>query len=196
MSIQQNKFKTIADTIRACLGTEDSISPDSFADKVGAVSESSLSKGYTQGKSESDTVLSARITELEAGLVTEYEKGYEKGLEEAEGVKMTCGYMQGANSDTFSVSGLGFKPKDIRILPFFSIYGTYRVKRLVWKESAGGKCITTDGSNDGNYLNDAIVTTTDDGFSAKSGGTKSASFLKEDYFYWFAFAEEQEGGYV
>ncbi|MBQ4544575.1 MAG: hypothetical protein II996_03285 [Oscillospiraceae bacterium] len=166
MSIQQNKFKTIADTIRACLGTEDSISPSSFAEKVSAVNE------------------------------TAYDKGYENGLEKADGVKMACGYVQGSNSGTFSVSGLGFKPKDIRILPFSSIYGIYKVKRLVWKESAGGKCITTDGSNDGNYLNDAIVTTTDDGFSAKSGGTKPASFFEEDYFYWFAFAEEQEGGYV
>ena len=166
MSIQQNKFKAIADTIRACLGTGDAISPSSFAEKVSAVNE------------------------------TAYDKGYEKGLEEADGVKMACGYAQGKNTGDFSISGLSFKPKDIRILTFGDVLGTYRIKNVVWKESVGGKCHTTDGYNDNDALNDAIVTTTDDGFSARSGGTKTATFSKEYYFYWFAFAEEQEGGYV
>ncbi|MBQ6902501.1 MAG: hypothetical protein IJN71_05790, partial [Oscillospiraceae bacterium] len=113
MSIQQNKFKAIADTIRACLGTGDAISPSSFAEKVSAVNQ------------------------------TAYDKGYEKGLEEADGVKMACGYMPGPNTETFSISGIGFKPKDIRILTFEGVEWTNRMKNVVWKESVGGRCTAT-----------------------------------------------------
>ncbi|MBQ2742456.1 MAG: hypothetical protein IJF32_06595 [Oscillospiraceae bacterium] len=57
MSIQQNNFKTIADSIRICLGTGDAISPSSFAEKVSAVYE----KGYEKGLEEMENKLNWQV---------------------------------------------------------------------------------------------------------------------------------------
>lgn len=50
MSIQQEKFKAIADKIRGHLGTTDLIKPNEFADKIDVVAEEKYAAGIEQGK--------------------------------------------------------------------------------------------------------------------------------------------------